>query len=156
MPIVVRRLRISWVEIGAFSVLSLEGAVRLTIGYPASGTNFSKITSFSGDIERRRLALVICSWRLLFAIHRSGAHHVFLCHYEKTFILLTAVVLRGFGRRVYTMFDSKYDDYPRYLWREYLKSQFFLPYQGCLAASIRSQDYVRFLGIRRDADQARR
>ncbi len=56
--------------------------------------------------------------------------------------------MRGLGRYVYMMNDSKFDDYPRNLWREVLKKQFFRPYHGCLAAGVRTQDYVRFLGIR--------
>jgi glycosyltransferase involved in cell wall biosynthesis len=48
------------------------------------------------------------------------------------------------------MNDSKFDDYPRQLWREVAKRQFFRPYQGCLAGSKRAQDYMRFLGMRRD------
>ena len=114
-----------------------------------SGTNFTKITLFP-ETSSEKVPFVSLFWRLFSAIWRSGARDIFLCHYEKRFILLTAIVLRVVGRRVFTMFDSKYDDYPRYLLREYLKSLFLLPYHGCLAASIRSQEYVRFLGIRRE------
>jgi L-malate glycosyltransferase len=142
---VAERLGSNWRVIG----IELGGRSATYNWIPASGANFSKITLFP-ETPTEKVRSWSLFWRLLFAIRRSGARDVFLCHYEKTFILLTAVVLRAFGRRAFTMLDSKYDDSPRYLWREYLKSLFFLPYQGCLAASIRSQEYVRFLGIRRE------
>jgi L-malate glycosyltransferase len=56
--------------------------------------------------------------------------------------------MRGLGRHVYMMNESKFDDYPRKLWREVLKREFFRPYHGCLVAGTRTQDYVRLLGIR--------
>lgn len=47
------------------------------------------------------------------------------------------------------MIDSKFDDYPRTLWREILKSILLLPYHGALAASRRSAHYLNFLGFKR-------
>lgn len=46
--------------------------------------------------------------------------------------------------------DSKFDDYPRELWREVGKSLYLAPYNGALVASRRSKDYLRFLGVRRE------
>jgi glycosyltransferase involved in cell wall biosynthesis len=142
---VAKKLGSNWRVLG----IELGGRSATYNWIPASGANFSKITLFP-EMSSKNLHSWSLFWRLFLAIRRSGARHVFLCHYEKTFILLTAVVLRAVGCRVFAMFESKYDDYPRYLWRECLKSLFLLPYQGCLAASIRSQDYVRFLGIKRE------
>ena len=48
------------------------------------------------------------------------------------------------------MADSKFDDFPRFAWREALKSIFLLPYHGALACGDRSRDYLRFLGITQD------
>jgi glycosyltransferase involved in cell wall biosynthesis len=45
------------------------------------------------------------------------------------------------------MNDSKFDDYQRILWREFGKKVMYLPYWGGIAASHRSADYMRFLGV---------
>jgi glycosyltransferase involved in cell wall biosynthesis len=45
------------------------------------------------------------------------------------------------------MIDSKFDDKPRFLWRELVKKVFFLPYNGALASGDRARDYLRFLGF---------
>ncbi|MEZ2144652.1 glycosyltransferase [Bradyrhizobium sp. DN5] len=50
------------------------------------------------------------------------------------------------GKKVYFLGDSKFDDYPRWVGREWLKSLFLLPYVGALTASWRSQQYLEFLG----------
>jgi len=48
------------------------------------------------------------------------------------------------------MSESKFDDFPRKFWREMVKRLFFMPYQGCLVAGTRAEDYARFLGARPD------
>ena len=90
------------------------------------------------------------AWRLYRACMRSGARDVFLCHYDRREVFAAAVMLRLRGRRVYALMESKFDDYPRSLWREVGKSLFVAPYNGALAPSRRSRDYFAFLGIRRD------
>jgi glycosyltransferase involved in cell wall biosynthesis len=70
-----------------------------------------------------------------------------MCHYEHPATLLTAILLRLCGRRVFAIGCSKYDDYPRHLWREVLKSFFYFPYNGGIASGTRSLDYMRFLGV---------
>jgi glycosyltransferase involved in cell wall biosynthesis len=116
---------------------------------PEGGDNFEKRTLFSG-----RSISEVPLWRrasaTIRACLRSRARHVFLCHYEQWATLVVAWTLRLAGRRVYVMNDSKFDDYPRFLWRELAKSIFYLPYQGALSGSARSSDYLRFLGIRPD------
>jgi glycosyltransferase involved in cell wall biosynthesis len=48
------------------------------------------------------------------------------------------------------MTDSKFDDKPRFLWREvFIKPLFLLPYDGVLASAERAADYLRFLGFKR-------
>jgi len=86
-------------------------------------------------------------WRMLRACLRTRAKHFFLCHYQYLSTLAVAAVLRLLGRRVYTMADSKFDDFPRRLWREVGKSFYFLPYSGAIVASRRSRDYLRLLGV---------
>jgi glycosyltransferase involved in cell wall biosynthesis len=93
-------------------------------------------------VRSTRLAL-----RLLRACWREGRATFFLCHYQEWPVLIAATVLRLAGRRVFTMVDSKFDDYSRWLPREVVKAVFLLPYLGALTASLRSRDYLRFLGI---------
>ncbi|HUN45607.1 MAG TPA: glycosyltransferase [Stellaceae bacterium] len=91
-------------------------------------------------------------WRVLPAFLRLcwglDARHVFLCNYNRPEYWLLAIALRLWGRRAYVMFESKFDDYPRQLWRELLKAFFFLPYNGGIVGGTRSRDYLRWFGFR--------
>ena len=91
-------------------------------------------------------------WRVLPAYlrlcRRLDARHVFLCNYDRLENLLLAAALRLAGRRAYLMFESKFDDYPRKLWRELMKLVYFLPYHGGIAGGTRSRDYLRWFGFR--------
>ena len=89
-------------------------------------------------------------WRIISAILRQRPRAVFFCHYQRPEILVAAAFVRACGIKTFTMNDSKFDDYPRNLWRELIKSLFFLPYQGALAGSKRSAEYLRFMGIQAD------
>jgi glycosyltransferase involved in cell wall biosynthesis len=44
---------------------------------------------------------------------------------------------------------SKFDDTPRRVWREALKSLWLLPYKGAISSAGRPAAYLRFLGLRR-------
>lgn len=128
--------------------LELHGRSTIYDWVPEDGEGFRKITLFP-DQTRRPGALALL--RALIAFRwREGRGIWFLCHYERPYILLFALILRIFGDKVLTMADSKFDDYPRYIWRELGKRLFMLPYQGAIGCGIRSRDYLRFLGIRRD------
>lgn len=85
--------------------------------------------------------------RMVRAAWSIGRGSYFLCHYESRDTLMFAWWLRLTGNRVFMMGDSKYDDYRRHLRREVLKRLFTLPYHGAIAASVRSRDYLRFLGL---------
>jgi glycosyltransferase involved in cell wall biosynthesis len=111
---------------------------------PASGASFEKVTLF----ERKGVSTLSVARAVVDAIRRRGCRHVFLCHYQEPYIALAALLLRMLGKRVYFLGDSKFDDYPRRLWREVLKSFYLLPYQGALCGTPRSRDYLRFLGFR--------
>lgn len=97
------------------------------------------------------IAKVRLAWRIVRAIRRSGAREVFMCHYQMATIFLAAVVLRLLGCRVYTMLDSKFDDYPRRWPMTPVKALFLAPYRGAMIASKRSRDYAAYLGVRRTA-----
>lgn len=97
----------------------------------------------------RRPGAVKLAARLVRAVRRSGARQVFLCHYELPSVFLAALVLRLSGRRVFTMADSKFDDFPRSWPRTLAKALFLAPYRGAIAGSRRSRDYLSYLGVPR-------
>lgn len=110
-----------------------------------NGETFKKFTIYKSNAPS--------SWspfRIISAALKLRPHAMFFCHYQRTSILISALVLRAFGVKIFTMNDSKFDDYSRDVWRELGKSFFFTPYQGALVASQRSADYLNFLGMSRD------
>lgn len=110
---------------------------------PAEG--FRKITLHpTGE----RPAIGSISLEIVRACLSERLGSVFLCHYERPEIFLAAVMLRALGFRVFSMGDSKFDDYPRRLMWEVLKSIAHAPYMGALAGSPRTKDYLRLLGYR--------
>ena len=131
------------------TVLGIEIANNSSHHYAWASTEasgFTKITLFPGKTyeqagrPNRLLALVRESVR-------AGARYNFLCHYDQPEIFILAVVLRLLRRRVFIMWESKFDDRPRSLWREFLKWFFLRPYHGVLNSGIRSRAYLAFLGI---------
>ncbi|KAA6455603.1 glycosyltransferase [Acidobacteria bacterium AB60] len=114
---------------------------------PESGCSFEKITLFPGQ-SINEISFLPRFFRTLRSCLSQGAGaSYFLCHYEHPATLFTALLLRLSGHAVFAMGCSKYDDYPRHLWRELLKRIFYLPYSGGLASGTRSVDYMRFLGV---------
>lgn len=93
------------------------------------------------------LSRVALPFRLFWALKKCSA--VFLCHYEKSHVLLAAIMLRLSGHAVYAMMDSKIDDFQRFAWREFLKTFWLLPYNGVMSASRRSANFAIFLGVPR-------
>lgn len=88
--------------------------------------------------------------RLIRALWREGPADLFLCHYEQGAVWLAATLMRLAGRRVFALFESKFDDYPRRLLRELGKAVLLRPYHGALTGGFRSRDYLRFLGLTPD------
>jgi L-malate glycosyltransferase len=87
-------------------------------------------------------------WRLSRALQRSRADAIFLCDYQRLVVFCAALVMRLSGKPVYTMLCSKFDDYPRFWWRELAKLVLLLPYQGAIVGSDRSVAYLLLLGFR--------
>lgn len=114
-----------------------------------SGQNFRKLTLFPGqskaDIPSHRVYRA-----LLRECRKTNARYVFLCHYEDPDVFALAVTMRLLGRKVINMNASKYDDKPRILWRELVKSLFYAPYQAAIGGSWRTVDYFRLLGLPKD------
>ena len=156
----------AWAYLGPYHVDRLEaagaalGETHRVIAVEIAGSSETYAWNQTGTIagvERVTLfpgaaAEALPWWRVLAALARLcwslNARHVFLCHYERPESWLLAIGLRLLGRRAYVMFESKFDDYPRQLWRELLKVIFFLPYNGGIAGGTRSRDYLRWFGFR--------
>lgn len=127
--------------------LELAGQSQLYGWLPEDGTLFQKITLVRGKsfeeipfISRFEKTLRAC-----LGVGQNSQY--FFCHYQDPAIFLAASFLRTMGRPVFTMGCSKFDDYPRKLSRELLKSLMYLPYSGALASGVRSCDYMRFMGL---------
>lgn len=103
---------------------------------------FRKITLSQGTRAGFPIA-----WPLIRTLLSLRPEAVFFCHYERLEIFVAALVCRLIGVRVLAMNDSKYDDYAREIGRELLKRLYFTPYHGAIAASRRTADYLRFLGV---------
>jgi glycosyltransferase involved in cell wall biosynthesis len=132
--------RVVGIEIGGSSVAyawdrtgQIDGIEQITL-FPAVSRRSVKTLTLAKEILRSCLSV--------------NAQHVFLCNYNRREIFIAATVLRLLGRRVYTMSDSKFDDKPRILWRELLKTAYLLPYNAALVAGTRNADYFRFLGFK--------
>lgn len=127
--------------------IELAGESKVYQWVPESGQKFRKITLFPNQ-SIEDVPFFLRFLRTFRACLSQGAGACFfMCHYEHPATLFTAFLLRLCGRRVFAVGCSKYDDYPRHLWRELLKSAFYLPYSGGIASGIRSSDYMRFLGV---------
>lgn len=72
---------------------------------------------------------------------------VAVCHYERPEIFLSSCFARLRGCRMVLMNDSKFSDYQRHWTRELIKVLLHLPYQGGVAGSQDTKDYMAFLGI---------
>lgn len=114
---------------------------------PVACDGYETVTLF-GSLQGAGVLSIM--WRLVRAVLRSGARDVFFCHYDLPAVFLAALVLRLTGRRVFTMLDSKFDDYPRRWCRTPIKALFLRPYGGAITTGHRSRDYLRYLGMRAD------
>ena len=110
----------------------------------ADSLGFVKYTLFPGATVAD-VSDVKVLWALLRTSIAIGSADFFFCRYEKSSTLITAVLLRLLGRSTFTMNDSKFDDKPRNIWKELLKSFYFVPYSGALVASRRAGEYLEFL-----------
>lgn len=96
-----------------------------------------------------RVTTLKLAWRLLKTLRSKRFNGIFLCHYQNPAVFLVACVLRLLGPPAFTMIDSKFDDYPRFLRRELGKAIMLAPYRGALAGSGRTAAYLHFLGFHR-------
>lgn len=110
-----------------------------------SGDSFRKITLFE-ETKIGAIPALTRFWRTLLACLSLRGDY-FFCHYEHPATFLVAIILRLLGRNIFVMNDSKFDDYPRFFWREFGKRIMYFPYIGGVASGVRARDYLRFLGV---------
>ena len=67
--------------------------------------------------------------------------------YHEPEMIALALALRLRGRRVILMSESKFDDFPRELRREWFKARLLSVFSGALVGGPRHVDYMRFLGF---------
>jgi hypothetical protein len=114
----------------------------------------------SGGVERaRKITLFpdavyedIGTWRRLAAMWRvlRGCRTVFMgIPYSGRDVIVLSWLLRLVGVRVCMMSDSKFDDMPRNVWFELVKSLLLTAYRGALVAGRRQVAYLHFLRFRR-------
>ena len=157
----VRRIAFAWESFGPSHLDRIEAAA--AAGWSVTAIEFSPTSSAylweQGELAGarkvtltradERVGTIRLAWGLFRAVRRSGSDVAFLSHYNELRVFLAAVLLRLAGCRVITLMVSKFDDYPRVLWRELGKTLMLAPYDGVLAGSRRTADYMRFLGFRR-------
>src|SRR4051794_4811779 len=96
-----------------FRVAGIEwGSQSNTYDWSAPQTEFQKITLFRNRVSTDVSELSLFH-RLARACYRSGAKHIFFCHYVHASVFFSAIAMRALGRSVHTMIDSKFDDFPR-------------------------------------------
>ncbi len=64
-------------------------------------------------------------------------------------IFLSAIILRLFRKKVYIMFDTNFQDRPRKLFVEFVKTFLYLPYSGVICSGPSSASYIKFLGFKK-------
>jgi glycosyltransferase involved in cell wall biosynthesis len=135
---------------GRHQVIGLELASRSNIydWVPESGMQFKKVTLVTGRAVQEIPFAERFTKTLRACLSMGWGTQFFMCHYSDPAIFSVSAILRMLGRRVYTMGCSKFDDYERVLWKEFVKSVLYLPYKGGIASGIRSCDYMRFMGLR--------
>ena len=64
-------------------------------------------------------------------------------------IFLSAIILRVLRKKVYIFFDTNFQDRPRKLFIEFVKTFLYLPYSGAMCSGPSSASYIKFLGFKK-------
>ena len=106
-----------------------------------------RVRSFYG--QTGRLKYLADALRMFAFILRTPAEIGIVYDYQIPIFFIAALLLRLKGAHVFSMNDSKFDDYPRSVLRDVIKVPLLAPYHSILAATRRAAEYVRYLGRRR-------
>jgi L-malate glycosyltransferase len=92
-------------------------------------------------------------WKRLWLLVRSFLRYridmIFVAGYHRPEIFLSCLLVKLFGRKVFVMAESKFDDKPRFWLTEILKVCMLAAYDGGLVGGQRSAEYLHFLGFRK-------
>jgi glycosyltransferase involved in cell wall biosynthesis len=132
-------------------IIGMEFASRSNLyGWPEARKTqlYNHITLFPGKIfeETRWWER---SWLLIRLCLRYRIDVLFVAGYQRPEIFLISLLIRLFGRNVFVMSESKFDDKPRFWLKEILKVCTLAVYNGCFVGGQRAADYLRFLGFRK-------
>lgn len=133
---------------GRAEVLAVEVATTSsTYAWKASGEvdGATKVTLFPGRaydqigwFER---------WRAQFRVLRRCRLVLIGIGYDQRDVIVLSWTLRACGVRVVMLTESKFDDHPRTLGREWLKRLLLASYSAAIVGGRRQIDYARFLGF---------
>jgi L-malate glycosyltransferase len=135
---------------GRADVIAVEVATSsATYAWEASGgvVGARKITLFPGA-SYDSVAWPMRLWRQLKALWRCDSVLIGIGYNEPDVIVLSWL-LTLLGVRVILLSESKFDDKPRRIGHELLKSFLLTPYCAAIVGGHRHLDYFRFLGFRR-------
>jgi glycosyltransferase involved in cell wall biosynthesis len=88
-------------------------------------------------------------WLLMRTCLRYRIDSLFVAGYHRPEMFFISLLIRLFGRNVFVMSESKFDDKPRFWLKENLKVCMLATYNGCFVGGQRAADYLRFLGFRK-------
>jgi glycosyltransferase involved in cell wall biosynthesis len=88
-------------------------------------------------------------WSLVRSCLRYRIDVLFVAGYQRPEIFLISLLVRAFGRKVFVMAESKFDDKSRFWLTEILKVCMLAAYDGGFVGGQRSAEYLHFLGFRK-------
>ena len=108
--------------------------------------SYTHITLFPGEkFEKTKW------WRRLWLLVRSCLRYridmLFVAGYQRPEIFLLSLLVRLLGRKVFVMWESKFDDKPRFWLTEILKVSMLAAYHGGFVGGQRSAEYLHFLSF---------
>lgn len=135
---------------GSAEVVAIEVANRSqTYAWAPSGAvrGALKRTLFPGR-DYERIPPVARFWAQLKALARCDVALIGV-GYDRPDIIALGFALGMMGRRPVLLSESKFDDKPRRLAREWVKRAALLPFRAAIVGGRRHVEYMRFLGFRR-------
>lgn len=160
------RLGLIWAQFAAYHVDRCEAVARRlagraeVIGIEIATTSADYAWEPSGPIDGAEKVTLfpglsfddVAPWRRFAALLRASRRCDVVCiglSYGLVDVILLSWTLRLLGRRVIVFNDSKFDDMPRSVGFELLKSAVLCCYQGAVVGGRRHMEYLRFLGFKK-------
>lgn len=120
---------------------------RKEIGYRWDFSDEKKYDYVEVDAE---IVSIVAKMRRMLSVARTLLKHrtdiVIIYGYQDPYLFLLGAIMRLMRSKVVSINDSKFDDYDRSIFTDFLKVLTLLPYTGYLAASDRAASYLRYLG----------